>query len=312
MVLSLRPYRPITADSTDKNNLSQNGHLYKKTFQEGDDKLLLEPHRDHMGEFLYKRYRANPQGLAYLVPCSCNSYGGGLCRYCIVLNTSVFHGLEVPLNPDDWGRLKAFLMVQQKWSERQVYRWLQFWTQALDHRWDEDGKRKLIFFRHTRFVFLGNHRIFRYMAKYLWEGKVLVDDPWERKGLFPVDHNGGAIRRPTKPPQKNIRTDCVAITTSPALFRFTFQLYGKGGRVTRTETDHRKSIVYFTHKEDPRQDRFAFSTRITNLREKERWKRVFRHTVDEIQNEVRFRPGMCGMEECMSSFFASADRLNIS
>lgn len=85
----------IIADSTDKNNLTKGGHLYKKTFQEKDDTLLLEPHLNKMGIFLYKRYRTNPLDVACLMPCRCHIYGG-LCRYCIVLNTSVFHDLEDP------------------------------------------------------------------------------------------------------------------------------------------------------------------------------------------------------------------------
>lgn len=308
MVLPMRLYRPITHNNTDKNKLTKNGHLYEKIYQEGDDTLLLEPHRDQMGIFIYKRYRSNRHGIAHLEPCTCN-YSGGLCRYCIVLNTSVFHDLEIPLNPDDWEKLKTFLLVQQKWSEQQVYRWLLFWIQTLDHRWD--GGNRLIFFEYTRFVFLDNYRFFFYMSKYMWRGTVLLNDPWERmKGLFPVDHNGGAIRRPTNPPQKT-RPDCVAITTASAMFRFTFQLYGKGGQVSHIDTDQKKSIVYFTYDDNPLQDRFAFSTRITTLREKERWKRVFQYTLKEIQDEVRFRPGMCGMEECMFSFFTSADLLTL-
>lgn len=290
--------KPIIRDSLQKNNLTKNGHMFKKTFQEGDDKLLLEPHRDYSGIFLYKKYKHyTHDNSALLSACSCN-HAGYMCDHCEVLNTSVFHNMEVPLNPEDFEKLKDFCLKQQKWSEKNLYDWLAFWVRALKQR-HSGYKRELVFLNYRKFLYMGTHSFFYYLFEFVTSGKVLKKDP-EGRGPLPIDMNGGAIRRQHKP--EKTQPNKLAIKTGDAMIRLSFQIYGKSGRVVSIHSDFRKSIITFSYEKDTRQDIFSIQQTLMKFHEKWRWKRVFQYSLETIENEVRFRPGMCGMEECMISF----------
>lgn len=109
--------RPIVKDSLSPNNITKNGHLIRKSIQEGDEHLLVEPHRyAQQGVFLYKRYKNYMHSnLSVLTPCDCLFYGY-VCQYCQVLNTSFFYNLEVPLNQEDWSVLKKCFLHKHKWT----------------------------------------------------------------------------------------------------------------------------------------------------------------------------------------------------
>ena len=296
------PYYPpapkIVKDSLKKNNLTRDGHLFMKTYDEQDETLLLEPHRGYTGIFLYKKYKSYDKKESLLVECSCAHYGN-LCKYCVVLNTSSFHDLEIPLNPEDFHTWKQFFLKQQKWKEVNLYNWLSFWLDQWNRRWiDRYYHERLVFFSYDKFFHMSQHKFFYYLFQFTTSGKVFQKDPPGRQ-LLPVDMNGGAIRKSNK--NQKVKPNHVAVITGDAMFRFTYQLYKKGGRVKSVGTGFkRKSIIEFTDNHDG----FAFHLqRQKSIREeKARWKRVFQYTIDEINHEVRFRPGMCGMEECRTSF----------
>lgn len=270
--------------------------LYK-SIQEGDERLLLEPHRYHQeGIFLYKRYKMFPySNIAVLTSCDCLYYRH-VCQYCQVLNTSFFHDVEVPLNPEDWSALKQCFLHKYKWTEKNFYHWLCFWIKVTD-------RRDLIFFFYqwTPLYSSDPYTFFYYIFQFIADGKILQPDP-ERYAPRFLDMNGGLIKGPIRG-QRTI-SNCVAINTCYALLRLSFRVYGKGGRITKTFTRYGKySVIEFTDtNDDPRNDRFHIHQQVEHRQERTRWKRVFQYTIDQINEEVRFRPGMCGMQDCMSSF----------
>lgn len=296
---------PIIKDSLKKNNLTKCGHLFKKTFREGeDDKLLLEPHRDHDGVFIYNRYKNYVKDDALLVPCSCNHYGK-MCQYCIVLNTSDYYGMDVPLNPEDFETMKKIFLKDQGWTENNFYSWLEFWIKTLENkRWTGDYTKEFVFLRYRKFFYKSTHQIFYYIFQFITSKKVFLIDPENRKPL-PVDVNGGVIKKPHQG-QKTLK-DCVAIITGDAMIRLSYHLYKKSGRVVSylTNINNTYTVVHYTYKKDPRRDTLSFIQKISQIRKKMLNKRIFQYTIDEINNEVKFRPGMCGMEDCHISFMAS-------
>lgn len=293
--------KEVIRDSHDSNNISDGGHMFCKTFQEGDDKLLLEPHRDCSGIFLYKRYKQyTHNGSALLRRCPCNHYGE-LCQYCIVLNTSDFYGLEVPLNPEDWGKMKDFFLKNQKWTEKYLYYWLLFWIKKIEDRWS--SKKRLIFFSYDKFFRMNTHAFFYYMCKFIIDEKVLAYDPPRHKPCK-VDKDGHVVKYPT---QQIALHECRAIITCDAMIRLSFRIYKKGGHITSTTTipSYRgggKSIIRYSNHIDPMNDVFEIRKKADAIQKRHMWKRVFQYTKDEIDNEVRWRPGMCGADQCKSSF----------
>lgn len=158
---------PIIIDSLKKNNLTTSGHMFKKIYQGGDDKLLLGPHLDYSGIFLYKRYECYHDGTALLIRCGCSHYGG-LCRYCEVLNTSVFHDLEVPLNHDNWGKMRDIFLHKYQWTEKKLYNWLAFWIKQESLRWND--YKGLVFFHWDKFFNMARHRFFHYLYTFVSGG----------------------------------------------------------------------------------------------------------------------------------------------
>lgn len=299
-------YRPVIADSLDDNNITAGGHLFQKTFQEGDDKLLLEPHQHYNGLFLFKKYRRNHDGTALLTQCDCH-YWGLMCKDCIVLNTTFFYNLQVPLNPQDFEKLETFFLQEQKWTHANLYNWLCFWIREVSHRWTTfAGETELVFFRYEKFIRKNPHKFFYYLFDFVVNKRlVLKEDPDKYKPLF-INLNGGVIRD-CNTNQKTM-PDCLVIKTGDAMIRLSCKIYGNGGRVSSISTKIKNSfsVICFTYQNDPFRDQFSFYQKIMLIRDKERWKHVFRNVVDEINREVRFRPRMCGMEDCMSSFYKYA------
>lgn len=288
----------IIKDSLNKKNLSRDGHLLHKTYDEQDDKLLLQPHRTSSGLFIYKRYKSYDKKDSFLRDCYCDHYGR-LCQYCEVLNTSCFYDLEIPLNPEDFKTWKQFFLKQQKWTEENLYNWFSFWLHQLKNRWNMMVRsNRLVFFDYDKFFQMNNHNFFYYLFQFTTSCQVLMKDPPNKQPL-PVDMNGGVVRKPNK----NIKTKLnhVAIITGDAMIRFTYQLYKGGGRVADVKTSNGKSVIRYTN-DITDQSIFVLMRQRMLREENKRWKRVFQYTIDEIKNEVRFRPGMCGMEECLASF----------
>lgn len=205
----------------------------------------------------------------------------------------------MPLNPEDFEILKDFLLKKQKWTEKNMYAWLVFWINAINKRWAYDYDSRFVFFGYDKFFYKNTHQFFYYIFRFITIGIVFQRDPKGKEPL-PIDINGDVIKKFT--PKHKTQPDCLAIITGDAMIRLSFHIYGKGGRVVKTRTINQKTIVNFTYEEDPRTDIFSFQQKISNIREKQRWKRVFQYTINEIDTEVRFRPGMCGMEECYLSF----------
>lgn len=287
----------IVKDSLNKNNLTRDGHLFLKTYDEQDEKLLLEPHRSPDGIFNYKKYKSYDKKESLLVACSCDHYGG-MCQYCAVLNTSAFHDLEIPLNPEDFHTWKQFFK-KQKWTEENLYNWFLFWLEQVENRWSSMfSYQRLIFFSYEKFIRMSKYNFFYYLFKFITSEKVFWKDPPGRQPL-PVDMNGGAIRRPDK--NQKVKPNHVAVITGDAMFRFTYQLYKEGGSVKSIWTGlSDKSVIEYTYDHDG--SVFHLKQQQNMAEETKRWKRVFQYTIDEINEEVRFRPGMCGMEECRMSF----------
>lgn len=293
--------RPIVKDSLSPNNITKNGHLIRKSIQEGDEHLLVEPHRyAQQGVFLYKRYKNYMHSnLSVLTPCDCLFYGY-VCQYCQVLNTSFFYNLEVPLNQEDWSVLKKCFLHKHKWTEKNFHDWLCFWIHVAN-------QHNLIFFKWRTFSRSNPYTFFYRLFQFITSGQVLLLDQ-ERFAPRFVDMNGGLLRGPVR--GQRTRPNCVAINTCHALLRFSFRIYRKGGRITRTSTRpfERYSLIEYVDVDDPRNDRFHIHKKVGEFQERTRWKRVFQYTIDQINEEVRFRPGMCGMHDCMTSFSSFASQ----
>lgn len=279
---------------------SKHGHLLRKNYEEGDDKLLLEPHRDNSGVFVYKKYKTYNHKESFLLDCSCDYYGT-LCDHCEVLNTSSFYDLTIPLNPEDFQLWKQFFLQKEKWSEENLYNWFSFWILQFENRWyGYYHNKQLVFFSYDKFFYMDRHKFFYYLFQFTTRGEVFSCDPFHQQPL-PVGVNGGVIKKPNQKRKRNH----IAIRTGDAMFRFTYKLYKSGGRVNSIESS-RTSIIGFTYEKDARKDTFSFQLQKMKRDEKQRWKRVFQYTIDEINNEVRFRPNMCGMQECQLSFLQSS------
>lgn len=259
-----------------------------KDWEEGDEQLWVDPERDCATRvFLYKRY-VRVQDKACPVRCACFYYGASLCPMCEGLNTSVFYGMGVPLNPGDWGGLRAVMTGTHLWSDRQLYGWLGFWVKSVGLR---HSHKRLVFFEHEPFDRLSTHGFFQYLYDFVVVRKV----PPAR---VPRDHH-------------RVVGDRVLVSTLDAAIRASFMIYGPmRSRVTGTTSDrNRCSSFYFSDVPDPRNDCFAVARWHLHRQEKNQWRRVFDAVVREIEEEVRFRPGMCGMRECQDSFSAQARSL---
>lgn len=243
------------------------------TYDEVDQrKLLLEPHRDISGIFLYKTYDEKE---ALLLPCSCNDYGM-MCEDCEVLNTSYFYGLKVPLNPEDFNEWKHFFLKEHQWTEENWYNWLSFWIRQLDNR--HSYHQRLIFFSDEKFMYMSNHNFFYYLFNFTKSGDVFLKDPIGRPLPLDVKKRGMKIR--------NIRPDHITLITGDATIRFTYQLYKEGGRVKSIDTGFRsKSLIHFSYDKDARQETLSFYKKISAM-EVKRWKRVFQYTLNDINSQI--------------------------
>lgn len=245
------------------------GNLKRKPFEEGDDKLALEPDRYHeSGLFLCKRYRQinRDGGDAFLMPCSCiRNYFGGLCHDCSILNTSAYNDLRIPINPEDFERLRGFFLDDQKWSENDFHDWLVFWihlaeTKFHSERYVDDSERA-IFFDYDKFYRICTHQFFLFVCKFVIGKAVLHPDP-PRYEPRRVNMEGRSIPRGKcflhVKCEGNRRCifyktmpNSLALITCHALIRLTFKIYKEGRRVVSINTKRRcmgkgKSIIVMT------------------------------------------------------------------
>lgn len=229
---------------------------------------------------IYCRYRDG--GL----PCAC-IYRFELCGDCSVINTCRFYDLDVPLHAAYFRELRTTLVVVHQWGEKCFYDWLCFWMREFYMRMSVHSSRSLVFFEYDRYYRMSRHCFFYYLYDLIVTGAVFSEHG--------IEYRDG---------------DSALITTGDAMVRLSYEIYRAGGRVTGVRTDFlRKSIIVFTDEEDARQDRYHIYRKHIEISQRRRWKDIFRAVVQQIDEEVRYRPGMCGMQECMSSFLSCCSRL---
>lgn len=292
-------------DSRCRDNLSPTGLLLRKTPEEGDDKLRVEPNRDYSGLFLYKKYDTYGD-VSFLSNCECRSYGY-LCEHCETLNTSVFHDMLVPLNPTDWEELKDYLLNKRKWTEKSLYDWVLFWMK--EHASRHNYGRGLVFFDWAKFIHMNNniHLFFHYIFQFIMKRNLDIPHvEGSQRFAHPLGMNGEVVRknlRKYKHFKGRLKKNHMSVVSCHATIRLSCEVYGKGGRITDIKTYHvRNSIIQYTFDQDPRRDQFVFSQKAREMAARRRWKNVFQYVIDEMNHEVRFRPGMAGMIDCSHSF----------
>uniref|UniRef100_A0A6C0K0N0 Uncharacterized protein n=1 Tax=viral metagenome TaxID=1070528 RepID=A0A6C0K0N0_9ZZZZ len=162
--------------SVDRDYIKKYGHPFEKPYRQEDVDAYVFPERDTLcgnGMMLYHRYKASgDKTFCWMSFCACNHYGR-LCAKCRELNTSYFHGLEVPLCPEDMTDLHRILAEEEGWRVSQIYQWLHFWIQEhgkfLDHR-----VTKFVFWRYDKFSIFGMggsiHKFFRYLYCFVKNG----------------------------------------------------------------------------------------------------------------------------------------------
>lgn len=255
-----------------------------KDWEDGDEHLLVSPERDYATRvFFYKRH-VRIGDKACPVRCGCAFLTFSLCHDCASLNTTDFYGLNVPLNPEDWRVLWGVMTATHLWSDKQLYEWAAFWSKCAESR--RITTKQLVFFRHDKFSRLCTHEFFQYLYDFVVVRKV----PHANRHV-PND-------------QHYIKNDRVVVATADSAIRASFLIYGTmRARATGiTTTIGGQSSIYFSDAPDARNDPFAIAQWLLARQEKEAWKHVFRNVTREIEEEVRFRPGMCGMRECQESF----------
>lgn len=256
-----------------------------KDWEEGDEHLLVRPERDYTSRvFFYKRYvRLGDSACPVRCGCSYVYCGFSLCPNCASLNTTIFYGMSVPINPDDWRVLKDVMTTTHLWSDKQLYEWAAFWVKCADSRLSYT--KQLVFFRDDKFLRLSTHEFFQYLYDFIVIRKV----PHANRHV-PND-------------QHRVHGDRAVVFTADAAIRASFMIYGPmRARVTGITTIGEQSSIYFSDVPNPRNDAFAIAQWLIAHQEKDEWKHVFRSVTREIEEEVRYRPGMCGMRECQDSF----------
>lgn len=258
--------------------MNRPSHLLEKQVQPGDNQLLVEPHRDEgSGLFLYKTYHNYGGGIAFLVSHTCDCHGH-MCEDCKKLNTSSFHDLEVPLNPTDWEILQDLFLEGLHWTEHQLYHWLVFWKKMAQ-------RRETRFFLWNTYIPMSEYWFFSFLFRFIHSGNV-----WQKNIIYPSVN------------KKEITTEC-----GYTMIRISLGIYKKGGHILgiRQLDHHTNKFIMYSY-EPIKIDQFFIYQKTKEFQNKWHWKQIFQDTVvQEINEEVRFRPGMAGMEECQHSFALS-------
>lgn len=208
-------------------------------YREEDIHTPVFPERDHLcgkGMMLYHRYKASRDKThCWISFCDCNHYGR-LCTDCRKLNTSDFHGLEVPLCSEDMTDLHRILAEEEGWSIPQIYLWLHFWIR--EHgKFLDPRETKFVFWRYDKFSIFGMggsiHKFFRYLYHFVKAGKYKC--PYQKYKR---------CRNPSLVPDGPRSAE---VNTGDAALKLSMEVYGRGEEFQEMESvkrGKRKRVIY--------------------------------------------------------------------
>jgi hypothetical protein len=202
------------------------------------------------------------------------------------LNTTHVDGLDVPIDPERFNELKHMLTSRVGLTSVQVYNWLCFWIfqiipkiPKIYEMYDIDSSTPC-FFMYRRvydkirtpsalmiflFTFIKNNIPFNY-----------------------IDHTSCF---------KKHSSHEVRLSTFQGLVEWSFEVYKRGDFIVGCSTsplerDHLQSV--FTSSSDPQYDHFQVKI-----------KKAFHTCLEEIRDEVAFRPGNVSMLSARDDFYSS-------
>lgn len=266
----------------DRDYMRKYGHPFEKPYCEEDVGAYVFPERDNLcgyGLMLYKRYQASRDKThCWMSFCSCNPYDGQLCTKCQELNTSDFYGLKVPLCPEDMTALYE-IFAKEGWKVPQVYQWVHFWIREYG-KYVDCRIKKFVFWH---YMDQSVHKFFRYLFDFVkavtnHDRGPYISYHWDIRPNFIVD---GPRSAKVKMPD--------------AALKLSMEVYGRGEEFHEMESVVRKRLEYTKVSWGP-------MCSLYEERLEQQSRKIFRGVLEDIDNEVAFRPGRVGMEEACEDF----------
>lgn len=290
-------YRYYDSKKLDEKSLEKYGHKWYKEYEDGDEHRAVFPERDSLcgnNIFLYHRYKISSNLIwgcemhdfirrgydvnkryVYMTFCHCNHYGN-LCSDCKTLNTTDYLGLSVPLCPEDFMFLQKMVSQHLQWNDLIFYGWLEFWiTEYTKYRYNYS--RQLKFWNFKKFRYMSLHQFFRYLFQYIKEYRYKYTSFYKMKPMM----------RKVSDQSAHVRSGDAVIKLSIEIFQENQQI----SDIKRTKNRKWDCISWIPIDYD------AIFKKMLNL-----IKPNFDLCVDQIKNEVAFRPGKWKMQEAEKHF----------
>lgn len=259
------------------------GHPFLKPYEDGDEYRFFLPERKY-GEFIvYHRY-THYQGQPYCTAHPCYCYQGGyLCPTCAPLNTTSFHDLQIPIDPERFVELTHTLKDECQMSRAQVYNWLSFWVlDVFTKRFSYDSTTP-VFFQYCHYSLSDKIRTpFSFMS-FLFD---LLKKKTHQKKYEELKYGSKAsLVIDSSNPER------VRIRTLKALLKWSIEIYRKEKYIIGCETHMKHRYSVFTSASHDDHDRF-----------RKYWKQQWDVCISQVRDEVAYRPGNIGMM-CASDDF---------
>jgi len=256
-----------------------------KEYEDGDENRVIHPKRDELcgnNIYLYHRYHIcsiTPRGYnpnkkyVMMTLCNCNHYGT-MCSKCATLNTTDYFELQVPLCSEDFKTLKKILFEKFQFNDCIFYAWLVFWIdEYVKYRYDYS--RQLIFWKYPKFKGMTLYNFFRYIFDYIKDSRFIY------KSFYKL-----------KPGIKIISDTCADIRCCDAMIKLSIKVYQNNKEISEIlQTKKWNRIIWK-----------SLDHNITLKKIQTSFQSIFNLCLDEIKNEVAYRPGKCKMLQSQEDF----------
>jgi len=284
----------------DDESIKKYGHKWYKEYEDGDENRVVFPERDKLSGnnmILYHRYKIATvpfsesekhdlvrrgydlnKKYVYMTFCHCNHYGN-LCSDCKMLNTTEYLGLSVPLCREDFISLRQYVFEICGWNEINLYEWIEFWIEEFQ-KYRYDYKRGFVFWKYEKFKYMTLFKFFRYLFYYVIKKN--------NRSIY------GSYLYKEKPMERRISEKIAEIRSGNAMIKLSMDIYHNSNKIIniiRTK-NHKWNRIYWENNDH----KDTFQKIQTPYRS------IFDDCINEIKNEVAFRPGKWKMLEAESHF----------
>lgn len=277
---SYRPSEEERRRRLDNTHMKKFGHPFLKTYEVGDEHRVFLPERVYDTYIVYHRYTwYTGNTTCFAGHCYCYLHGD-ICTDCRPLNTTSLYDLSVPIDPERFHQMVQMMKHECHMSMIQIYNWFSFWIHDIfPKRYSYTSSTPMFYlFRHFDEI-KTPYSFFSFLWTFITKREFT-----KRYTDFTYDDHKQCFVKTS--------STTVRIRTLKSLIRWSLEVYSRDMYITHCQTSFkRKSSVFTVSSECTTYDRYRQYVKTT-----------FDKCVDEINNEVAYRPHKAGMISARDDF----------